>query len=511
MLYFKNRPFCFERNNATIYEIKTLAKLLPVIGNHIYDPNDPEAQLADSDFAYFKNTSNDSTNKILQFITKRISHEELKAIIDANAPDLTISDDYISSKSFTITYKGKEIPCSWSGGPGGTANTNIQTELKEYATQVAIELGPRNMDDPDAIKKITDAINFILSKSKNKSYKPDFKLIRSYVDSAISTSNKLYSDLGLDSTRFDFELQCKGSRSKLIYDKARSLGASNKDNWNPADIWGFAKDLTIDKIENAIHGYTSIIQLNDYINEMMGATGNMKASNMRIIPISLKKISDPKNMKVSRMDSDKRNKLIADFLNDKDLYIDNIHFSDELRQLYIILSNGAKIHVRNTNGGVGPTRWELSKIRSTARDGNIDKNLITKYVFESQKETDIQNRYFISGKDATKDDAILNSFEVLINKMYRLPDHVLLKTDKVTINRLIDGIYSNIYGASQKGNIADNIKWLNTIIVEVIACYYAIKNIPDIILDDDRTLLQKMYLSGMKIDDGQCSYIKVHQ
>ena len=51
MLYFKNRPFCFERNNATIAEIKSLVKLLPVIGNHIYDPNDPEAQLADSDFA----------------------------------------------------------------------------------------------------------------------------------------------------------------------------------------------------------------------------------------------------------------------------------------------------------------------------------------------------------------------------------------------------------------------------------------------------------------------------
>ena len=510
MLYYKNKPYYFEKSNLTLNDIKSFARTIPGIGNHVYDSADPNAQFDAKDFAFFKNTNSDSNNKYLQFISKRITQDELNSLAEEYGFEI---NDGSKSGCFTIKYNNIEIPCRWSGGPGGAANTNIQTELKEYATQVAIELGPRNVDDPDAIKRITDAVNFILSKSKYKSYKPDAKLIRSYVESAILTSNKLYSDLGLDSTRFDFELQCKykGSRSTLIYDKARSLCASNKDNWNPADIWGFAKDLTIDKIENTIHDYTSIIQLNDYINEMMGGTGNMKASHMRIVPISLKKISDPKNMKVSRMDSDKRNKLIADFLNDKDLYIDNIYFSDELRQLYIILSNGTKIHVRNTNGGIGPTRWELSKLRSTARDGNIDKNLITKYVFESQKETDIQNRYFISGKDATKDDAILTSFEALINKMYRLPYHDLLKTDNDTINKVIDGIYSDIYGGSQKGNIADNVKWLNTIIVEVIACYYAIKNIPDIILDDDRTLLQKMYLSGMKIDDGQCSYIKVHQ
>lgn len=320
----------------------------------------------------------------------------------------------------------------------------------------------------------------------------------------------MYSDLGLDSARFDFELQCKGDRSKLIYDKARGLGASNKDNWNPADLWGFAKDLTIDKIENAIHDYTSIIQLNNYINEMMGPAGNMKASCMRIVPISLKKISDPKNMKVSRMDSDKRNKLITDFLNDKDLYIDNIHFSDELRQLYIILSNDTKIHVRNTNGGIGPTRWELSKLRGTARDGNIDKNLINKYVFEAQEETNIQKRYFISGKDRTKDDAILDSFDELIDKMYNLPYHKLLKIDKNTINDIIDGIYSDIYDDRQKSNIAANVKWFNTIVVEVIACYYALKNIPSVEIDG-RPLIQKMYLSGMKIDGNQCSYIKVYQ
>ena len=256
MLYFKNRPFCFERNNATIDEIKSLAKLLPVIGNHIYDPNDPEAQLADSDFAFFKNTSNDSTNKILQFITKRISHEELKAIIDAHAPDLTISDDYISSKSFTITYKGKEIPCRWSGGPGGAANTNIQTELKEYAVQVAIELGPRNADDRYAIETIARALEDRLKGSK---YIPSQKLMDSYIKSAILTANGLYSRIGLDGNKFDFELQCTGARSKLLYAKARKLGASNKDNWNPADLWGFAKDLSASAIENEIKDYESKI------------------------------------------------------------------------------------------------------------------------------------------------------------------------------------------------------------------------------------------------------------
>lgn len=512
MLYFKNRQFCFERNNATIDEIKTLAKLLPVIGNHIYDPNDPEAQLADSDFAFFKNTSNDSTNKILQFITKRISHEELKAIIDAHAPDLTISDDYISSKSFTITYKGKEIPCRWSGGPGGKANTNIQTDLKEYAVQVAIELGPRNDDDRDAIETIARVLEDRLKGSK---YIPSQKLMDSYIKSAILTANELYRRAGLDGDKFDFELQCTGTRSKLLYAKARKLGASNKDNWNPADLWGFAKDLSASAIENEIKDYETIIQLNGYINRMMGGLGNTDAAYMKIIPISLKKIDGSGNIKISRMDpGDSQSESINKVLQTKDsLVISDIKFSNTFKQVYIFLNNDAVIDVRNRTGGTGSTSWQLRDIGSHFSNGNINKVIINNYVFEGA-ESKTQKQYYIYGKSVYRGTAVIESFKQFIDDMYKLPYSGLLSknTSKATLLSKIDEIYEKLYGVdANPSDLASNIELYNVIVTEVIACYYAIKNIPDVMVSDNRTLLQKMYLAGLKIDDDQCSYIKVHQ
>lgn len=514
MLYFKNRPFCFERNNATINEIKSLAKLLPVIGNHIYDPNDPEAQLADSDFAFFKNTSSDSTNKILQFITKRISHEELKAIIDANAPDLKISDDYISSKSFTITYKDKEIPCKWSSGPGGAANTNIQTELKEYAVQVAIELGPRNDDDRDAIETIERVLEDRLKGSK---YIPSQKLMGSYIKSAILTANGLYSRIGLDSNKFDFELQCTGARSKLLYAKARELGASNKDNWNPADLWGFAKskDLSASAIENEIKDYETIIQLNGYINRMMGGLGNTDAASMKIIPISLKKIDSSNNIKISRMDpGDGQSESINKVLQTKDsLVISDIKFSNTLKQLYIYLNNDAVIDVRNRTGGTGSTSWQLRDIGSNFSNGNINKVIINNYVFEGA-ESKTQKQYYIYGKSVDSDTEVIESFKQFIDDMYKLPYSGLLSknTSKTTLLDKVDKIYEKLYGVdANPSDLASNIELYNVIVTEVVACYYAIKNIPGVMTSDNRTLLQKMYLAGLKIDDDQCSYIKVYQ
>lgn len=165
MLYYKNKPFYLFEKNLILADIKSLAMAIPGIGNHIYDSADPNAQFDVKDFAFFKNTNNDSNNKFLQFISKRITQDELNSIAKEYGFEI---NDGSKSGYFTIKYNNIEVPCRWSGGPGGAANTNIQTELKEYATQVAIELGPRNVDDPDAIKRITEAVNFILSKSKYK-------------------------------------------------------------------------------------------------------------------------------------------------------------------------------------------------------------------------------------------------------------------------------------------------------------------------------------------------------
>ena len=512
MLYFKNKPFCFERNMLTINEIKSLAKLLPVIGNHIYDSADPNAQFDEKDFAFFKNTSNDSTNKILQFITKRISHEELKAIIDTHASDLTISDDYISSKSFTITYKGKEIPCSWSGGPGGKANTNIQTDLKEYAVQVAIELGPRNEDDRNAIETIARALEDRLKGSK---YIPSQKLMDSYIKSAILTANALYSRVGLDGNKFDFELQCAGTRSKLLYAKARELGARNKDNWNPADLWGFAKKLSASAIENEIKDYETIIQLNSYVNRMMDGLGNIDTASMKIIPISLKKIDGRGNIKISRMDpGQSQYESINEVLQTKDsLVIRDIKFSSTFRQLHIFLNNDTVIDVRNRTGGTGSTSWQLRDIGSHFSNGNINKVIINNYVFEGA-ESKTQKQYYIYGKSVDSDTEAIESFKRFIDNMYKLPYSGLLSknTSKATLLAKVYEIYKKLYGVdANPRDLASSIELYNVIVTEVVACYYAIKNIPDVMVSDNRTLLQKMYLAGLKIDDDQCSYIKVYQ
>ena len=195
------------------------------------------------------------------------------------------------------------------------------------------------------------------------------------------------------------------------------------------------------------------------------------------------------------------------------LVIRDIKFSNTFKQIYIFLNNDAVIDVRNRTGGTGSTGWQLRDVGSHFSNGNINKVIINNYVFEGA-ESKTQKQYYIYGKSVDSDTDVIESFKQFIDDMYKLPYSGLLSknTSKATLLSKIDEIYEKLYGAdANPSDLASNIELYNVIVTEVIACYYAIKNIPDVMVSDNRTLLQKMYLAGLKIDDDQCSYIKVYQ
>lgn len=495
MLYFKNKLVYEKSSFSSLGPLKLFVQTVPGLKDKVFDSAETQ-EIPDNCFAYFKDTKN--KDAILYFIKSKITVKELANLAEKSG--FQLDGNYLdpsSKKVFTIKYRGMTINCKWSGGPSGASNTTKYTELSEYATKIALESGSVLYNDDDQVAVV---MQFLYEKIE-KDYpallsKHDIdKLLEEYAISGLKSAAEFFSKYGIDPDYYDFDRQLEDPRSMVIYAKALSLGASSKDNWNPGDIWAFDQSLTVAKIKSDINGFTTLAELNAYIDNMMGGRENDDLSAMQIIPISLKKVSLKKPVHIERMDSDKATEIISNILNEG-LFIDKIYFISTFKRFNIELSNGYLIQVFNSTGGVGSTRWELQKPGSGAKCGNIDKaEWIIPYIFEGNNESEIQQSLFGTEPEQRTE------FYKFVDKIYSLKNHNLIKQSKSELIKSYDQACDN---ALKSG---DNT-YPNTIVTEVVALYYCIKNITKVI--NGKPLINEMFLSGLKIADNQCSYIKIY-
>ena len=498
MLFYKNKLVC-ERGSISSFkdlsDLKSYVQTIPGLQGKVFDAAET-IEIPDECFAYFKNEKTKAP--VLQFIKSKITPAELSKLANDNGFTLVGNfEDQANTKLFMIQYKDNVINCRWSGGPG---KTNMLTELSEYATLIAISGMAVDDSDPDLIadiidmlyEKINDEFKSLASKSNID------KLVKEYAISAVKSAKVFYSKFGIDPDNYEFDRQLEDQSCIDIYTKASDLGASNPNNWNPADIWGFRNDLSYEKVKSDIKDFTTLAELNNYINEMMGGSDNEDLSKMKIIPISLKKIDPKKDAKIERMNPSD----ISAYINDG-ISIADISFNGTFKRFDINLSNGYKIQVYNSQTGFGPTRWELQKPGSGAKCGNIDKaELINKYIFEGVKETEVQDYIFGKNIDEALDQLHKKEFYKYVNNIYRFKNSALISQSK---SELIKA-YEDICDRALESNNSTELK---TIITMVVALYYCVKNISKVI--EGAPLIETMYLNGLKVGNLQCPYIKIYQ
>jgi len=214
---------------------------------------------------------NELAKIVLLDSSTRIAKKDIHEIPKAESNDVTIfsvNGKKIGIKS-KISYLEKFFTHKKDSKGSSKSSTHDSTEMKELVSMWIFKHG---IISEDKIKKM-------VNKETDVSY--TYKSI--FYESALK-QYKEYKKLGINGKFFERQM---GPLSSILYNKAKVLSAmngtpiSNKDNWNPADVWVFTNKgkQFIDNIDKI----TSFIELNDKIKELL-LTKDM-------IGISLKQVS----------------------------------------------------------------------------------------------------------------------------------------------------------------------------------------------------------------------------
>ena len=383
-------------------------------------------------------------------------------------------------RDYILKYhvSGKDI-YKGSSDKSDKSDTRDLTALKEYTTILAIKNKYTSIDDLEDFK---DDFNKYIKNTQYSKYK-ESKLITSYLISAIKASKCFYNNKSrFNPKNYSFERQGEGISSKIYNVAKRLTGISKSDNWNPADIWIF-KNSFVGKLDKELAKCNTADDLNSLMLK------EIKQSN--IIPISLKLIDSKSEPRFSFIDSN----YISNNFNLKDVYISKVKFdnrdgTDIPNSFNLILKNGYNIHGHaKASKTTDICSYELQPGKgSKVQCGAIDKaSVINKYIPGIQSEQ--RESYTKSG-----------------NKIYNQYIKPILSSGVQTnlgsdIKRICNETMSDSTDLITKQRF----------VMSVVNVYFILNNMDDQ-TENDLTVIQKMFLSGLKTDfgSGQCPHYKIY-
>lgn len=382
------------------------------------------------------------------------------------------------NKEYTLKYRvsGKNIYKSPSGKTDKSETRDL-TAIKEYATLLAIKNNYKSENDID---QLTNDFNAWIESSPYSKYK-NLKLVPSYLSSAIKASKCFYSNVNkFDPANYSFERQGEGQSSK-IYKLAKKLtGIPLPDNWNPGDIWMFKNGYNLDDELSKCNSA-------DDINSLIAR--EIKVRN--IIPLSLKLVDTKSKPHFSHMND----KYIKDNFKLDQVSISQINFgnrdgTDIPNSFNLNLANGYSIHGHaKASSTTDICSYELQpSTKSKVQCGAIDKiTIINKYLAGVQTEQrslyDKDGIYIYKNYiEFIKNYGIKNN---LSSKIKGICDKAMEdETDLVTKQRFCMAVVNVYYVLNRMNEDAGN----------------------------GLTVLQKMFLSGLKADfgSGQSEHFKIY-
>lgn len=378
-------------------------------------------------------------------------------------------------EEFLITIKGNEIICRPSTSTRVVSSTD-STNYNESATLLAIMNKYTKESYADKLSQLmaeTYGISSDIINSKN---------FKTYISSAIKSASCFYKKFkSFKADSYYGERQKQGESSKAIYKQAKALGApSNKDNWNPADIWFIKKSFKLNKLL----AIDSLSAFNAAIKDEL---------NSNIIPVSLKLVTTDK----ATIDLIDGSATDAPIKADKSLKITGIHLgvragTDISNSAEVELSNGRIIHMHSRGSNTSDTCNYQLPYKGNGKVGTnsgIDKSIVIKYVYKDSSFNSTQRSFY----DRTKSN---------ITKMNKIIDHLysmggnLIDVSKADLKKMYI-------------NAKEGVE-LNRFVMIVLNLEALLESMNDIV--DGVTVLQKLFLSGLKADSssGQCAHYKIH-
>jgi hypothetical protein len=457
-----------------LQEVKQAILKITDISKYLLDEQNPDAKKPDDIKFKFK-ASNKNQWHLLQPIINKISPKELNDILIKNG--YTINGDVGDLKSgFTISKDGLTIGCRWTStsDKNSKSKTTENTEISERAVLIAIMLG---------CKKDTIKNRELIEQSIKTMYNLDDEKMDVYINSAILSSVCFYNNIKIDPSQYDGERQLE-NRTALIYKVAKMLGApSNKDNWNPADIWLIKQNFNLVEFLDSCH---TLNMLNNGIeNEMI--------NSKNIIPISLKQVKSKAVLDIID------NNYVSTVSGIENAIINNIHLgytknTKSFGSIEVHLENDYTIHAHARSSATSDIIYYQLVPPAGGTNSGIDKKLVLKYVYNDVNILNKQRELY-DNTDSRNIEIVKTIIDNIMS--YTNSKHISINTN----NKELLNMYINAAPGVEVQRFVMTLLNLEAILM---TC--------DNIIDGDITVTQKLFLSGLKADasSGQCPHYKIH-
>ena len=305
------------------------------------------------------------------YIVGSTNNEKIKIRFDDNnKPKQDAIKDFIKANNLTFISDKSRMKIAWTWGhgsgskkEGGKISPQVATRCKEIMSLIIF----KNWTDNSKIIEIEKAIA-LMSK-----YKADVDLcepkLEIYYQSALNQL-KAFKKINIPKGAV-YELQ-RENYSRPIYTKAKELGATDADSWNPADLWIFAIDKST--IKQEIKDFETLSELNDWLSK--------KYNSHEVFAISLKQVEGV-NSKANLEIMQPATRDTGLSANDLDFTLKTIYLPPSLKSERYVTNSGFILWANAKRSASNPELYFEGKMeKSKVFLGNIDKGTFTDFIRE---------------------------------------------------------------------------------------------------------------------------------
>ena len=405
------------------------------------------------------------------------SKKAIKSIVDGFKGEKTAES---SQGKISATYKigRQKVKFMETGGAAATKAVSDakMTQIQELGSakvfEYAIKLNSKkytSVENLKADKNLMDELTDIwVKESGGKLTEVDDEWLESFHKQQEVLINKI-------STPHFTEFNRDGGFMDYVTDIVKEFGISQKDNWDPADIWLIEDEekarKSIDKILNRGSGRKTDSRLKEF-NAMMRVLFNSK----KVFGISLKKIgsgnaqikfyNDTKQSFTDQASMEfKFNYALCKMGTKRDKAGDKTLSSQDTR-FVVEQGNGAQHDFQiksNSSTSFGGLKWEpTSKGASAARLGKATVELVIRAMDDHGLTFDKSNASYPKSAEEFKPQ--IETYRSMIKDLIRQGVDIEVKDENVAINNLLFVFTTKPFVANSK---LMQITWLYKVMVEM--------------------------------------------